>query len=282
MRKKIINLCEHALLWTGVSKNIEEGYTILWGNYHISRHATANEQNGAGFMVFNRVRTNVADDESFLSVDFDSKPKLHIALSDKDHLDPNSDIQTAFNAILKVLDENNIRCFKVVLSSRLSALIESGQYGKIFTVYLAGGSESEAIKIAKTIEASIKSAKTCPPLKPPAQTAADCVTRRDHRISDCGFVTRAENRRGIVRFNLIPIPADLQRIPSKSASYVSEMLSDSIASQYLLPRSTNNVVGLFPVVTSTRQLRDAPSSSAGDNPKQSQSLSSGSQFTKTP
>lgn len=228
VRGKIIDLRGHTLLWAGISKSVEEGCTILWGNYHISRHITVAAQNGTGFMLFQRVQETSSDEPS-LPVNHDAKPKLHVALCDKNYPDPNSDIQTAFNAILQILDQEKIKCFKVILPSHLPAFIQSGQYGKIFTIYLAGGNERRAIEIARVIEIGIKAAKTHPPLQPPTRTAADCETRQDRGIVDCDFVTYANRPNGnitacainsaCVEKYLVPSP------PSRSVSNVSEMLS---------------------------------------------------------
>lgn len=265
MREKIIDLRGHALLWTGIGKSIEEGCTILWGNYRISRHFTLAAQNGTGFMLFQREQETSSDEPSF-PVNYDAKPKLHVALCDENHLDPNSDIQTAFNAILKILDQEKIKCFKVILPSYLPVFIQSGQHGKIFTVYLAGGNEEKMIDIAKAIEASIKSARTYPPLKPPTHTAADCETRQDRGIIGCEFVTYANrpndnitacaiNSERVEQY-LVPSP------PSRSVSNVSEVLSrnpsnmcDSGGSQRLFAGAAIPPMA----TTATTTLRGAPS-----------------------
>ena len=199
------------LTYSGLSAGIVQGYCYEWRQYNVQQHCSVAAPTGTVFILFTRqkVRLTRQDDCSDVEVLLtrqddcsdarlqrspDSGPKLHVALKTENSANINSDIQTAFNAILRVLDDHKFECFKVVLQSKLDEFIASGQYGKIFTVYLGERTKAQTNQIAFDIEHALDNARRYPQLQPPEKRATDCVERVDQAVNGCRFVTYADVR----------------------------------------------------------------------------------------
>jgi len=186
-------LISDTLNWVELSQFIEAGFSFDWKekNYTIARHQSMGVPDV--FISFERFKTIERHASAlFLSRDPDGQPKLHVALKPED-------IQTAFNPILNVLLKNNVASFKIILASKLAEFETSGQYGKIFTIYLGKMTEGKRNRIAKEIDAAIKnSPRNLSTLNPPELRATD-AKRSDSAIEDCEFVTVAFPRGAITK-----------------------------------------------------------------------------------
>ena len=178
------------IFWEGLSVLIERNdCACQWHDYYISKHLSREKPDGTGFIVFNRPEKNTHNGSgSPLRRDLDTGCKLHVALN-------REDIQAAFNPILQVLREHEIKCFKIILESNLTKLLKQGQLGKIFTIYVAGFCKDKIRALALAINDALLKLK----IALPKQCATDCEIRKDEAIPGCDFVTLAYPRQDRMR-----------------------------------------------------------------------------------
>lgn len=210
---KMTHEIDGGLVWAALCAAVEDEHKYKWKDYWIQRHRSLTALNGTAFMAFSRHHVGLRRDP-------DCGPKLHVGLNVEQSENINSDIQVAFNGILRVLMAHQIEFFKVILASKLNEFIASGQYGKIFTIYLGERSEAEYWQIAHDIEAVIKNARQYPPIKPCDLRATDCEARCDTAIPGCDFVTYASDRSERARYKA----SDSAAVSRKSSTLSSDSL----------------------------------------------------------
>lgn len=181
----MIDLSGKLLFFPGISASIKKNFQITFGDYRITKHNDRRTiyNDNVEFIMFTSSKPHNC-------LSFDRYPKLHVALNPENYNDTNSDIQTAFNAILSVLKKYEIAQFKVIHPDSIEKFLQQQQYGKIFTIYLGRRIVEEGLEIADAIEKAIQRAKFVSPLEPSEQRATES-RRRDDKIVGCQFVTIA-------------------------------------------------------------------------------------------